>query len=103
MKKLLIAAFLMTCSVQAFAYNWFPVQARCQVNAATARCSVYNQYYRPMFCKVRVAGRTSYGFSAVNNMNISVRGGAYGYAHVRANNPYRDPLVAARASVQCRF
>jgi hypothetical protein len=103
MKKLLIAAIFMTCSAQAFAYNWFPVQANCSVSPATARCTVYNRYYRPMICNIQVAGRTYFGYSAFNRATIRVSGGAYGYAHVSANNPYNDPLVRAQASAQCRF
>jgi hypothetical protein len=99
MKKLLIAAFLMTGSFQAFAYNWFPVQVSCNVNSATARCAVYNRYYRPMFCNIQVSGRTYFGYSAVNR----VFAGSYGYAFVNANNPYNDPLVRAWANAQCRF
>ena len=103
MKKLLIAAFLMTCSVQAFAYNWFPVQVSCTVNSATARCAVYNNSYRPMICNIQVSGRTFYGYSAINRMSVRVFGGSYGYAFVNANNPYNDPLVRAWANAQCRF
>ena len=103
MKKLLIAAFFMTCSFQAFAYNWFPVQVSCNVNSTKARWAVYHRYYRPMICNIQVSGRTYYGFSAVNRMSVRVFAGSYGYAFVNANNPYNDPLVRAWASAQCRF
>jgi hypothetical protein len=96
----LFAGILFTLSAQA---RWFNIGANCFVNSATARCSVYNNNYYPMFCQVAVAARTYRGFIGNSYQNVWVQPGTFAYVYANANNPYVDPLVAATANARCRF
>jgi len=90
-------------SVSASAQAWFQVSARCQVNAGQASCAVYNQYYRPIYCRVQGGGTTYFGMYMNGNINGWVRPGANMFLNVWAQNPSRDPMVRAYANAQCRF
>lgn len=83
---------------------WFRVNANCQLfSGVRAACEACNWQGRPMYCKMKIKGRTSYGAWFNGNQSGWVGPGLCISGYVAANNPYRDPLVSANAKVRCRF
>ncbi|MEE3079841.1 MAG: hypothetical protein VX341_10930 [Bdellovibrionota bacterium] len=105
MKSLIKIISFLIISYSASAFNWFPVQSYCQLNQGQgASCQVCNwQGYRPIFCRMNVVGRSSYGAFFNGFQQGWVYPGQCISGFVRANNPYYDPLVFANANAQCRF
>ena len=101
MKKLVLFVGLLT-ALPAFS-QWFNVNASCRVSAATARCGVYNNLGRPIYCRINAGAVTRYGVWGNAYFNGWIPRRRSGYVYVNANNPYNDPLVRANASAQCRF
>ncbi len=103
-KALAIAAVLLF-STKVTAYNWFNLQANCYINNySSASCQACNwNFYRPIFCQMRVNAQTSRGAFFNAFQNAYVYPGQCMNGFVNANNPYFDPLVFANAHVVCRF
>lgn len=103
MKKLILAASLLTVfSTPVFARQ-INLRAVCSVNRSQATCEVYNHLNFPVYCYARAVGVTRYGFNA----NFAAQGVIYPgqsmYVNVYAHNPYNDPLVRANAKATCSF
>lgn len=105
MKKLILIALALSASVfaanKAEAYYVFPANVQCQVNPAQASCTVENHLPYWVQCWGRVEAQTASGMFLWANANMSLAPGAYQYVYVYSNNPY-DPIVGARANIQCR-
>ena len=103
-KNLLILTFLMTCSTQVFAYNWYRVNANCTINRSQVECSVKNTKSFPVYCELSSQAMTRSGINGRNFANGWVQPySGYMYVYINANNPYNDPLVRANAQARCRF
>lgn len=103
MFKVITLIFLTFASFNASA--WFNVNANCFLSSgATASCEACNFVsHRPIFCRMKVQGQTSYGAWFKGNQAGWVSSGQCIFGNVYANNPYIDPLIFADARVQCRF
>lgn len=106
MKKLLVLAALASAlSIQpAAAQNGpFSVNADCSFNPAVGQCAVYNQWMSPIFCDIRIRGRTASGTWFTGRENVVVYPGQNAFAYVYARNPNFDPLVDTGGAANCRF
>lgn len=107
MKKLLVLAAMasvLAAQEPALAQNGpFSVNADCSFNQAVGQCGVYNQWMRPIFCDVRIRGRTMSGAWFTGRENVVVYPGQNAFAYVYAQNPGYDPLVDTAGSANCRF
>lgn len=105
MKKLLALAVLASAlSVQPASAQGgsFSLNADCSFNPAVGQCAVYNQWMTPIYCDVRIRGRTMSGAWFTGRENVVVYPGQNAFAYVYAQNPNFDPLVDTSGSAYCR-
>ena len=97
------AALLLTLFALETSAHAFNIQARCEFVPAEGRCTVLNQWARPIRCELFARGQVSSGAY----LNESVAGvllpGQWAYVTVYANNPEVDPLVFVTGNANCAF
>lgn len=100
MKKIFLLSSILL-SLNSFA---FYAQVNCEIQyGATAACTVYNQFPRPIYCQLNGNGQTQSG--AYVNLYGNGWVAPYDSANlfIKANNPYIDPLVFVNANANCTF
>lgn len=104
--RTLLLAFLFTLPLSTSANQQkFNLNATCFLQSgAQAVCEVCNyQFSRPVACEMQARGLTSRRFWFTGFNRAILYPGQCMNAVVYANNPYVDPLIDARAAVNCRF
>lgn len=104
MKKLFILTILLfSVSASSQVRRWFYQPMNCYIDGFGARCQTINHRFQPIYCEAQAVGLTSYGFSLRSFFRGWIQRGQSAYVFVRANNPYRDPLVNVHAQARCLF
>jgi hypothetical protein len=101
MKKLLLfSVILLALNNEASA---FLIEANCNFNQSQGRCTVWNNYNRPIFCRFEAAGLTYLGFWIEAWQDAVIPPRANGTLRVFATNPNNDPLVQVNGRADCNF
>ena len=100
---LLLTLSLFTTTGYSQVGRWFHQPANCFINAGQASCQVTNFRFAPIFCEARASARTYFGFTLTSFFRGWIQPRQSAFVVVRANNPFRDPIVNTNAWARCLF
>ena len=105
MNKIVLVLALGLFSTASFSQvrRWFHTPMNCYISGSVARCQATNYRFRPIYCEAQASAVTSFGYRLNGFFRGWVQPRQSAFVFIRANNPYRDPIVQARANARCLF
>jgi hypothetical protein len=105
MNKVLVLTLMLIFSTISSAQvrRWFNQPMNCCISGNGASCQVTNFRHRPIYCEAQASARTYYGYFLNGFFRGWVQPRQSAYIYIRANNSYRDPVIAANARARCLF